>query len=78
MFMSYEEYMRQVVQPMRNELVSGGFKELRTSEEVEQFMEQVEGTTFVVINSVCGCAAGLARPAAIQAVQMSEKNQTIL
>ncbi|AST07325.1 hypothetical protein AF2641_10795 [Anoxybacillus flavithermus] len=73
MFMSYEEYMRQVVQPMRDELVNGGFKELRTSEEVEQFMEQVEGTTFVVINSVCGCAAGLARPAAVQAVQMSEK-----
>ncbi|WP_044748368.1 BrxA/BrxB family bacilliredoxin [Bacillus alveayuensis] len=73
MSMAYEEYMRQLVQPMRDELVRAGFKELRTSEEVEQFMENVEGTTFVVVNSVCGCAAGLARPAATQAVLISEK-----
>jgi putative YphP/YqiW family bacilliredoxin len=73
MSMAYEEYMRQLVQPMRDELVRAGFKELRTSEEVEQFMENVEGTTFVVVNSVCGCAAGLARPAATQAVLRSDK-----
>jgi putative YphP/YqiW family bacilliredoxin len=73
MSMSYEEYMRQLVQPMRDELVNAGFRELRTSEEVEQFMENVEGTTFVVVNSVCGCAGGLARPAATQAVLRSEK-----
>jgi putative YphP/YqiW family bacilliredoxin len=73
MSMAYEEYMRQLVQPMRDELVRAGFKELRTSEEVEEFMENVEGTTFVVVNSVCGCAAGLARPAATQAVLRSEK-----
>ncbi|MED5045633.1 BrxA/BrxB family bacilliredoxin, partial [Geobacillus stearothermophilus] len=72
MSMAYEEYMRQLVQPMRDELVRAGFRELRTSEEVEQFMEQVEGTTFVFVNSVCGCAAGLARPAATQAVLRSE------
>ncbi|RAK18896.1 putative YphP/YqiW family bacilliredoxin [Anoxybacillus vitaminiphilus] len=73
MSMAYEEYMRQLVQPMRDELVRAGFKELRTSEEVEEFMENVEGTTFVVVNSVCGCAAGLARPAATQAVLRSGK-----
>ncbi|KLR73174.1 hypothetical protein ABH20_12790 [Geobacillus sp. T6] len=73
MSMAYEDYMRQLVQPMRDELARAGFRELRTSEEVEQFMEQVEGTTFVFINSVCGCAAGLARPAATQAVLRSEK-----
>jgi putative YphP/YqiW family bacilliredoxin len=73
MSMTYEEYMRQLVQPMRDELVNAGFRELRTSEEVEQFMENVEGTTFVVVNSVCGCAGGLARPAAMQAVLRSEK-----
>ena len=73
MSMAYEEYMRQLVQPMRDELVRAGFQELRTSEEVEQFMEKVEGTTLVVVNSVCGCAAGLARPAATQAVLRSEK-----
>jgi putative YphP/YqiW family bacilliredoxin len=73
MSMAYEEYMRQLVQPMRDELVRAGFQELRTSEEVEEFMENVQGTTFVVVNSVCGCAAGLARPAATQAVLRSEK-----
>ena len=70
---AYEEYMRQLVLPMRQELVQAGFKELSTAEEVETFMEGAEGTTFVVVNSVCGCAAGLARPAAVQAVSGSEK-----
>jgi putative YphP/YqiW family bacilliredoxin len=73
MSMAYEEYMRQMVIPMRQELVTAGFKELTTSEDVQEFMEGVEGTTLVVINSVCGCAAGLARPAATQALVRSEK-----
>ncbi|KXG09248.1 BrxA/BrxB family bacilliredoxin [Anoxybacillus rupiensis] len=73
MSMAYEEYMRQLVQPMRDELVRAGFQELTTAEEVENFMEHVQGTTFVVVNSVCGCAAGLARPAATQAILRSEK-----
>ncbi|MEC0581070.1 bacilliredoxin BrxA [Bacillus spizizenii] len=68
MSMAYEEYMRQLVVPMRRELTGAGFDELTTAEEVENFMEKAEGTTLVVVNSVCGCAAGLARPAATQAV----------
>src|SRR3954471_22252572 len=73
MSMAYEEYMRQMVKPMRAELAQAGFKELQTEEEVENYMEAAEGTTLVVVNSVCGCAAGLARPAATQAVLNSEK-----
>ncbi|WNS73927.1 BrxA/BrxB family bacilliredoxin [Bacillus sp. DTU_2020_1000418_1_SI_GHA_SEK_038] len=73
MSMAYEEYMKQMVKPMRQELVQAGFKELLSAEEVEQFIENVEGTTLVVVNSVCGCAAGLARPAATQAVLRTEK-----
>jgi putative YphP/YqiW family bacilliredoxin len=73
MSMAYEEYMRQMVKPMRAELTRAGFNELATEEEVEQFMENTEGTTLVVVNSVCGCAAGLARPAATQAVMHAEK-----
>ncbi|WP_442594351.1 BrxA/BrxB family bacilliredoxin [Neobacillus sp. D3-1R] len=73
MSMAYEEYMRQMVIPMRQELTQAGFQELKTAEEVEEFMNNVEGTTLVVVNSVCGCAAGLARPAATQAVLTSEK-----
>ncbi len=70
---AYEEYMKQIVLPMRQELTTAGFEELTTAEEVEKYMEQVDGTTLVVINSVCGCAAGLARPAATQALLNSEK-----
>jgi len=73
MSMAYEEYMRQLVQPMRDELTNAGFRELVTPEEVDQFMESAEGTTLVFVNSVCGCAAGLARPAATQALERSEK-----
>ncbi|QFT89304.1 hypothetical protein FIU87_11645 [Bacillus sp. THAF10] len=68
MSMAYEEYMRQLVKPMRDELTRAGFEELTTAENVETFFNKVEGTTLVVVNSVCGCAAGLARPAATQSV----------
>ncbi|MFD3450153.1 BrxA/BrxB family bacilliredoxin [Microbacteriaceae bacterium 4G12] len=70
---AYEEYMRQMVIPMRQELVRAGFQELTTAEDVQNYLEQATGTTLVVINSVCGCAAGLARPAAAQALMHAEK-----
>lgn len=73
MSMAYEEYMRGMIKPMREELVQTGFKELTTEEEVEQYMESAEGTTLVVVNSVCGCAAGLARPAVNHAISSSDK-----
>ena len=79
MSMAYEEYMKQVVKPMRAELVQAGFTEFTTPEEVENFMNTVnEETTLVVVNSVCGCAAGLARPAATQAVLNSKKTNQII
>ncbi|WP_100333663.1 BrxA/BrxB family bacilliredoxin [Bacillus alkalisoli] len=73
MSMAYEEYMKQMVLPMRAELTRNGFEELTTSEDVEAYMDQTTGTTLVVVNSVCGCAAGLARPAATQAIVQAEK-----
>ncbi|MCM3410707.1 BrxA/BrxB family bacilliredoxin [Metabacillus litoralis] len=73
MSMAYEEYMRQMVKPMRAELTNAGFEELTTAEEVEQFMNEEDGTVLVVVNYVCGCAAGLARPAATQSVLNAEK-----
>jgi putative YphP/YqiW family bacilliredoxin len=69
---AYEEYMREIVKPMRAELSTNGFTELMTEEEVTNFMESLNDTAFVVINSVCGCAAGLARPSAVQAVLEAE------
>jgi len=56
-------YPEELVKPMRNDLTSVGFEELYTSEAVENALKK-EGTTLVVVNSVCGCAAANARPAA--------------
>ncbi|RXF69500.1 BrxA/BrxB family bacilliredoxin [Arcticibacter tournemirensis] len=61
----YPEYL---VAPMREELTQVGFEELKTPEEVDSALKS-EGTVFVVVNSVCGCAAANARPAAKIAVQ---------
>ena len=55
-------YPELMIKPMREELTSLGFLELKTVEEVESFMTNREGSALVVINSVCGCAAGQARP----------------
>lgn len=68
---AYDEYMRGIVKPMREELVQTGFTELTTAEEVEETMKSLQGTALVVINSVCGCAAGLARPAVREALNAS-------
>lgn len=61
----YPEYL---VAPMRQELTSAGFQDLRTPEEVDQAIKS-EGTVLVMINSVCGCAASNARPAARMAAE---------
>ncbi|NYF24738.1 BrxA/BrxB family bacilliredoxin [Sporosarcina sp. JAI121] len=70
---AYDEYMKGIVKPMRDELVGTGFTELTTAEAVEGTMKSLEGTALVVINSVCGCAAGLARPAVREALQEAEQ-----
>ncbi|ANU23144.1 BrxA/BrxB family bacilliredoxin [Planococcus donghaensis] len=69
---AYDEYMKGIVVPMRQELVGAGFTELVTAEEVNEHMSTAKGTSLVVINSICGCAAGLARPAVIEALQTVE------
>ncbi|MFQ5603946.1 MAG: BrxA/BrxB family bacilliredoxin [bacterium] len=57
--MMYDPFM---VQPMRDELVNIGFKELRSPQEVDEALPNASGTSLVLVNSVCGCAAGQARP----------------
>ena len=74
---AYDEYMKQVVRPMRAELVEAGFTELTTADAVHEFMAETKGTSLVVINSVCGCAAGLARPAAIAATEAVEVDEKV-
>ena len=55
-------YPEALVAPMRAELTSAGIKELRTAADVDTFMADKTGTAMVIVNSVCGCAAGGARP----------------
>lgn len=66
-------YPEQLVAPMRTDLTVAGFKELKTSEEVDKELKEQKGTTLLVINSVCGCAAGAARPGIKWALQNSSK-----
>lgn len=68
MSMSFERYMMDMVQPMRDDLTRLGIQELRTPEEVEAKLASASGTALVVINSVCGCAAGQCRPGVAEAL----------
>jgi putative YphP/YqiW family bacilliredoxin len=63
-------YPEDLVQPMRAELTQVGFQELRTTDDVEKALPE-KGTTLVFVNSICGCAARMARPAVRQALQQS-------
>jgi len=62
-------YPPMMVQPMREDLTQRGFKEWLTPEDVEADMANAEGTALVVVNSICGCAAGKARPGVATALQ---------
>ena len=67
-----------LVQPMRDELTRIGFQELRTPDEVDGALGATRETTLVVVNSVCGCAARNARPAARLALQHPKRPQRLL
>lgn len=65
-------YPAEIVLPMKAELTDSGFEEMVSAKEVDDTLKQ-EGTTLVVINSVCGCAAGACRPGVLMAVQNANK-----
>jgi putative YphP/YqiW family bacilliredoxin len=65
-------YPEEIVQPMKEELTDNGFTELTNKTEVEEQLKQ-KGTTLVMINSVCGCSAGTARPGVLMAVMNATK-----
>lgn len=65
-------YPEEIVIPMKEELTENGFSELLSAEDVNNTLNQ-DGTTLVMINSVCGCSAGTARPGVLMAVANSEK-----
>ncbi len=63
MDLNFDLYMNDVVDQARNEMVEAGYEQLTSAEEVDKVLQQ-DGTTLVMVNSVCGCAGGMARPAA--------------
>ena len=65
-------YPAEIVLPMKEELTENGFAEMLTASEVDEKIAE-QGTTLVVINSVCGCSAGTARPGVLMAVHNSVK-----
>jgi len=70
-------YPEQMVEPMRAELTSAGVKELRSGADVDAFMADKPGTSMIIVNSVCGCAAGGARPGVKLALRHAKKPQRI-
>ena len=68
--MTYPEYF---VAPMRAELTRFGVEELRTADEVDAAVRDTAGTLMIVVNSVCGCAAGKARPGIAMALQQPSR-----
>lgn len=72
--MPYSELM---IRPMREELTRIGVEELRTPEQVDDLLSNSKGTVMVVVNSICGCAAGKARPGIAQALQHDVKPEKV-
>jgi putative YphP/YqiW family bacilliredoxin len=70
-------YPAEIVFPMKEELTENGFNELLSPEDVDSQLKQ-EGTTLVVVNSVCGCSAGTARPGVLMAVTNATKKPDFL
>ncbi|MBC7910531.1 MAG: BrxA/BrxB family bacilliredoxin [Pyrinomonadaceae bacterium] len=68
--MPYPEFL---IRPMREDLTQLGVQETKTPEEVDEVIRQTEGTVMMIVNSVCGCAAGKARPGVALALQHEVK-----
>ena len=66
-------YPPEITEPIRLDLVNAGVTELRTPSDVDMVLKSAPGTTLVIINSVCGCAAGMARPGVKIALQHAKR-----
>ncbi|GAB3020776.1 BrxA/BrxB family bacilliredoxin [Cyclobacterium sediminis] len=71
-------YPEELIAPMRAELTEAGFKEFKSAQDVEDHLSEQKGTTFIVVNSVCGCAAGAARPGVRAALEKASKQPDVL
>lgn len=72
MTMDFNFYMEDITKQARSEMEASGYEQLTTPEEVETALKR-PGTTLVMVNSVCGCAGGIARPAAAHAVHYDKR-----
>ncbi len=70
-------YPEMMIAPMREDLVRVGFAEMRTPEEVDALLSTEKRTTLVVVNSVCGCAAAMMRPAVYMSLQGDKKPEVL-
>jgi putative YphP/YqiW family bacilliredoxin len=70
--MDFNLFMNDIVDAARKDISEAGFEELRTEEDVDSALNR-EGTTLVMINSTCGCAGGVARPAAANAIHFDKR-----
>lgn len=70
-------YPEMMVAPMRQDLVRIGFKELRTAEDVDAILGEEKRTTLVAVNSICGCAAAMMRPAVFLSLQGEQKPEVL-
>ena len=75
--MDYDLFMQQITTTARAEMEAAGYEQLRTPEEVEAAFER-KGTTLFMVNSVCGCAGGIARPAAAAAVHYDKRPEHLV
>jgi len=71
-------YPESLTTPMKKELTSKGFADLTSSAQVEELLNKKEGTVLLVVNSVCGCAAGTARPGVLKSLEVASKKPTTL
>ena len=71
-------YPPELVRPIKEEIVSNGFVEFLTAEDVDNHLADHKGTTLVYVNSVCGCSAGAARPGIYFGLQHAEKKPDTL
>lgn len=77
MNMDFNLFMNDVVNQARKEIVAAGYTELKTSGDVEEALNK-KGTTLVMVNSVCGCAGGIARPAAAHSVHYDKRPEHLV
>ncbi|WP_047979969.1 BrxA/BrxB family bacilliredoxin [Ornithinibacillus contaminans] len=70
--MDFNLFMNDVVDAARKDITEAGYEELRTPDEVDAALNR-EGTTLVMVNSTCGCAGGVARPAAVNAIHFDKR-----